>query len=66
MRIANEQKGIFLSDLIRFLQAKHPDSTISILVSACRVFHEDLTPEIAKRQLKTSRVTVDEFIKKYL
>lgn len=61
--IVKENKGLYLSDMVRFLCNKHPNSEITIIISACRVFHDDLPKNVVNRQMKTASVTVDEYLK---
>tara|TARA_B100000424_G_scaffold270806_1_gene271202 strand:+ start:1966 stop:2937 length:972 start_codon:yes stop_codon:yes gene_type:complete len=61
--IVKNVPGLYLSDVIRILCNKHPESHITLTVSACRSFHSKLPISVQINQKKTSRMNVDEFFK---
>ena len=63
--IRQNYAGIYLSDVVRLLCNKHPTEHITIIVSACRSFHEDLPKPVRQNQCKSARVSVNNYLKKY-
>jgi len=61
-KIVKENKGLYLSDMVRFLCNKHKNTHITIVISACRVFHDDLPKNVMKRQMKTASISVDKYL----
>lgn len=62
-KIVKSTTGIYLSAIIQFLCKKHPGHQISIIVSACRVFHPDLPTKVKTNQSKTSKMRVKKYLK---
>lgn len=57
--------GLYLSDVIRYLCNKNQNKYITLVVSSCRKFHDELPNNIQKNQLKTSTVSASEYTSKY-
>lgn len=64
-RLKKTLKGVYLSDVIRYLCNKNPDKFITIIVSSCRKFHYELPKNVIKNQKKTSMISTNEYVKKY-
>lgn len=64
-RIKKSLKGVYLSDVIRYLCLKNPDKFITIIVSSCRKFHFQIPKNVIKNQKKTSTISTSEYIRKY-
>ena len=65
-KIKNDIEGLYLSDLIRYICNKNPNKHITLIVSSCRSFYDDLPNNVIKNQKKISTVSTDEYIKKYV
>lgn len=61
-RIHRETPGLYLSDVIRCLVSRYPDDQLTLIVSACRCFHDDIPPSVKHRQRQTRRFTVDRYL----
>tara|TARA_B100000497_G_C7615896_1_gene369896 strand:- start:305 stop:1147 length:843 start_codon:yes stop_codon:yes gene_type:complete len=59
------EKGLYLSDVIHLLKNKHPNSFITLIVTACRIYHPDLTTNLRNNQEKTAQINVDTYLKQY-
>jgi hypothetical protein len=66
LKIKDEYPGLYLSDVIRYLCNKNPDTYITLIVSSCRSFDEDLPVAVKRRQQKTATISTDEYLKKYV
>ena len=64
-KIQQHTKGLYLSDVIRYLCNKNPDKFITIIVSSCRKFHDELPSNVIKNQKKTAMISTDTYLKKY-
>lgn len=60
--IVQENQGLYLSDVVRFLCDRHPEGQITLVVSACRVFHSQLPGPVKRRQSATARMTVSQYL----
>lgn len=61
--VGNRSKSLYLSDVIRMLQNAHPGGFVSIVVSACRSFHEELPENVRTNMKKSATVSVSAYIK---
>jgi hypothetical protein len=59
------QGGIYLSDIVRFLCRKHPKAYITIIVSACRSFHDEIPLNVKRNQKKTARVSALKYYREF-
>jgi len=64
-KIQNSTKGLYLSDVIRYLCNKNPNKHITLIVSSCRSFHDKIPKNVIKNQLKTATISTSEYVKKY-
>lgn len=65
LKLQKKNKGLYLSDVIRYLCNKNPDTFITIIVSSCRVFEDGIPKNVINNQKKTATVSTSEYIKKY-
>ena len=63
--IATREKGLHLSDVIRTLIRANPDQFITLVVTVCRSFHDELPQRVRANQEQTSRITIQEYLKNY-
>lgn len=56
LKIRKQMEGLYLSDIVRILCERHYNEFITIIVSACRCFHDDLSTSVKDNQRKTARV----------
>ena len=66
LKIKKNYDGLFLSDIVRFLCNKNPSKHITLIISACRSFHNNTPKRVKINQSKTAFVNVDEYLKKYV
>ena len=65
LKIQKEIKGIYLSEIVRYLCNKHGDSYITIIISACRCFYDDIPKDVKLNQKKTTRLDALSYYKNY-
>ncbi|VVU94465.1 hypothetical protein CPAV1605_187 [seawater metagenome] len=65
LKLETKNKGLYLSDVIRYLCNKNPDTFITLIVSSCRVFEDGIPKNVMNNQKKTATVSTNEYLKKY-